>query len=1378
MSAIPKQWEAIKSLFAQVLELTPQERAAFFEDFGGDPLVREEVKRLVAEHLEATDFFSAPALSDQRRLSVGQILGSRFEIIRFIAAGGMGEVYEAKDLELRERIAIKTIRHDLLHQSESLSLFKREVHLARRVSHPNVCRVFDFFLNPSTDSHDTYFISMELLEGDTLAKLLKRIGRVGTDEILGLALQMEAGLSAAHEAGVVHSDFKPGNVILVPNKRFSGGTRAVITDFGLAVKTFSSIASSDSTVSTILAKCAGTPAYMAPEQIEGLAATPASDIYSFGLVLYEIVTGELPFQADTSARLALKKLTEEPLPPSHFVAQINPVWESAILRCLERNPSSRFAKVKDVTNELAKGSSKSTIQTAVETQRRVLDAASPKESTVGKSTEVLALVRELASGGLREYLGQDVEVGSIITPEDVRERNFEIEFQTNDSGKQKWAEICLKLESPDFEPREQTKKLRIPPKGDSALQTFLVTPKIAGELVLNLELLRGEEVVVSRLVRTRALPAGTKSSELKNIISVPLTILVHPNASDGYTVEVSGKGIPEELSSRIRAARAQYTNDTQLGQYESSLQKEVNEARRAEERIRDRAALGENRRLAEQNVDGMDWRDLLERSYAIKARHLDDPEFVQTVADIELSAKRAAKVDDLGQLLSLESVRSGKDSRPVVGSKPSSLQFSTVADRKGPKLVDSGERTRVFETPEDKPKTDVPQDALCQAEVGLPAAGTFAKELAQKSLALIRPAKASSSFTLLIIATAFVVLGPSAYVIMRRSTRVEPKPPQPQFVQITTDPADSTITSDGKPITNGSAAIGTTIEVSHLGYKTRQVQLLQDADAKVALTPEAVRLSIHTSEPAGSVEVDGQKIGDLADGALDEYELPADGKTHRIRVTTRDKKLFAVAVEVPAGGQPRVTSLDATDLFAVSSLGTRATWYAGSQLANARFGDQRVAVNRSGVSLTLGDQDHELHYGNGSDQGSFGVEISNAPTLALQSLNAEGQVEITSNVERGVLTVDGVPVPSGKNGWTVRRPPGAHTFVLSSGGYETRSVSVPMQRRRTFSRKIDLVAIAAEPLKAGLEIASGTPGANVAVDGTRVGELDSGGNLKVENVLTVGKHTVVFSKSGHEAFSELVSVSAPAAGRAPTDAVIANPVLSASAVAVTFESNAKDVAIKYRRVGETQFQAASAGERLALSPGRYEISAEAGGHKPYTTLADVGRETRVIPLNLVPSPSYEFQDLSQVEQSGDWFKAKSSEKPVYLKPGLLNVTMVFFRAGKAWGGLKDKKVEWFIEDPTHHTRIQYTLENQSGKFTRKLVSGDHTSDEVDKKVDAVTVNQQTSLSVHVRTEAGHILITNDKGQTLDDFTVPTQDFSKGKIGIRSDSLFLVTRDNS
>jgi serine/threonine protein kinase len=543
MSAIPKNWETIKAVFERVLELDPQDRAAFLKNLNCDSSVREEVQRLLLEHSEAKDFLSTPLLADppsldgpRLRLSAGEVLAGRFKVVRYIAGGGMGEVYEAEDLELHEKLALKTIRGDFLNQPDSLSLFKREVHLARKVTHPNVCRVFDLFRHGSAGGEGIVFISMELLEGNTLAGRLKQIGRFGIDETFRLANQMAAGLSAAHQAGVIHRDFKPGNVILTPGGTVQGGVRVVVTDFGLAVRSFRPIASSDSTISSIRNNCAGTPAYMAPEQIEGQPATPASDIYSLGLVLYEMVTGELPFHASTSTSMALKKLTETPIPPRQFVQELSSIWEKTILRCLERNPANRFSRVEEVTAELAQGIMPSTGQRAtfVETQTRVLDAAAPNESSVGRATEILAMVRELESRGLKEHLRLEEESSSSMGPENVRQRRFELEFLCDSSGQRRPAEIFLKLESPDFEPREQTKKLRVPPKGDSALQTFLVIPKIAGELVLNLELLLGEEVVVSRSIRMRAASAGEAISPSNRIISVPLTILVQTSPSDHY----------------------------------------------------------------------------------------------------------------------------------------------------------------------------------------------------------------------------------------------------------------------------------------------------------------------------------------------------------------------------------------------------------------------------------------------------------------------------------------------------------------------------------------------------------------------------------------------------------------------------------------------------------------------------------------------------------------------------------------------------------------------------------------------------------------------------------------------------------------------------
>jgi serine/threonine protein kinase len=268
-----------------------------------------------------------------------------------VAGGGMGEVYEAEDQELRERVAVKTIRPEILAQPDAVARFKREVHLARKVTHPNVCRIFDLFRHrPNGGVQDeTVFISMELLQGETLGARLKAKGRMNVAEALPLVQQMASALAAAHGAGIVHRDFKPGNVVLVgvPGQQRE---RAVVTDFGLALRSVTS----DETASLPTGQgLLGTPAYMAPEQIEGRPATTASDIYALGLVIYEMVTGAKAFQGDTPISAALKRLSEAPTSPRKFESGLSLVWESVILRCLERDPAKRFSNAEEVATAIS-----------------------------------------------------------------------------------------------------------------------------------------------------------------------------------------------------------------------------------------------------------------------------------------------------------------------------------------------------------------------------------------------------------------------------------------------------------------------------------------------------------------------------------------------------------------------------------------------------------------------------------------------------------------------------------------------------------------------------------------------------------------------------------------------------------------------------------------------------------------------------------------------------------------------------------------------------------------------------------------------------------------------------------------------------------------
>ena len=247
----------------------------------------------------SSGWLSSSGAIDHGRFAPGTLLGGRYRIIERLGRGGMGEVYRADDLKLGQPVALKFLPPDVDRDPARLTQLHTEVRMARQVSHPNVCRVYDI-----DEVDGTTFLSMEYVDGEDLSSLLKRIGRFPEDRALEIARQICAGLAAAHERDVIHRDLKPANVML------DGTGKVRITDFGLAGASGEAIR-------------AGTPAYMAPEQLSGQEVTARSDIYALGLVLYELFTGQRALDGKNLAELIHKREQSGILPPTTIVKSLD-----------------------------------------------------------------------------------------------------------------------------------------------------------------------------------------------------------------------------------------------------------------------------------------------------------------------------------------------------------------------------------------------------------------------------------------------------------------------------------------------------------------------------------------------------------------------------------------------------------------------------------------------------------------------------------------------------------------------------------------------------------------------------------------------------------------------------------------------------------------------------------------------------------------------------------------------------------------------------------------------------------------------------------------------------------------------------------------------
>ncbi|HEX7316818.1 MAG TPA: serine/threonine-protein kinase [Pyrinomonadaceae bacterium] len=420
----PERWRQVDELFGQALERAPAERARFLDAAcASDPSLRREVEEMLRCDERAEEFIETPVFgvaaaligaraqrpaSDQgsdgakrsnglsdsssidgSRFLPGDVLAGRYRVVGLLGRGGMGEVFRADDLKLKQPVALKFLPESLSNDGAALARFYQEVSVARQVSHRHVCRVYDV-----AEAEGSHFISMEYVRGESLSSLLKRIGRLPEDKAVVTARQLCAGLAAVHDAGVLHRDLKPANVMI--DER--GDVR--ITDFGIAALADDARGAEAP---------AGTPAYMSPEQLKGRELTTRSDIYSLGLVLYELFTGRRAFEAPSLRELLrLRRSESQPSSPSSHVKDLDPTVERVIFRCLERDPEKRPATALQVAAALPGGDPLAAALAAGETPSPEMVAAAPKDGALRPVAAVSLLAASLASLALVFVLSGEV----------------------------------------------------------------------------------------------------------------------------------------------------------------------------------------------------------------------------------------------------------------------------------------------------------------------------------------------------------------------------------------------------------------------------------------------------------------------------------------------------------------------------------------------------------------------------------------------------------------------------------------------------------------------------------------------------------------------------------------------------------------------------------------------------------------------------------------------------------------------------------------------------------------------------------------------------------------------------------------------------------
>jgi serine/threonine protein kinase/tetratricopeptide (TPR) repeat protein len=325
--------------------------------------------------------------SPMKRLKRGRVFGGRYEVIEELGEGGMGIVYKVFDRKVEEKVALKVLAPEIAGDEKTIERFRNELKLARNISHRNVCRMYDL-----SEEEKTPFITMEFVPGENLKSLIKRIGQLSKFKTLSIAKQVCGGLAEAHRLGVVHRDLKPQNIMV------DSEGNARIMDFGIA----RSIRTKSITETGMII---GTPEYMSPEQVEGVGVDQRSDLYSLGVILFEMLTGRVPFQGETPLSVILKHKTEPPPDPRKFDEQIPVAISSLILKCLEKDKNKRYESADALLADLVQIEKDLTTVKTVKIKGKKGRRGRSKDRKIALAGALAFLVMALVVTGLFFYPG-------------------------------------------------------------------------------------------------------------------------------------------------------------------------------------------------------------------------------------------------------------------------------------------------------------------------------------------------------------------------------------------------------------------------------------------------------------------------------------------------------------------------------------------------------------------------------------------------------------------------------------------------------------------------------------------------------------------------------------------------------------------------------------------------------------------------------------------------------------------------------------------------------------------------------------------------------------------------------------------------------------